>query len=219
MLFDLRQRGRRRTVQVVYLGLALLMLSGLVLFGVGTGTGGGGLLNAFNGGSSNQKAVVSSQEKAALRATQLNPANAAAWGQLVEARWTSAGQGNNIDAATGQFTAGGRKELATLTEAWQKYQTLTNKVDPNVAILAARAYGQLGNYAQEASAWEAQTLAQPTAAKGYMCLAAAAYAAKQTRKGDLAAAKALNLVPKASQAAVKLQLQGAKTSQTLAQSC
>ncbi len=219
MLFDLRSRGRRRTVQAVYLGLALLMLFGLVLFGVGTGTGGGGLLNAFGGGSSNQKAVVSQQEKAALRATRLTPNSPTAWGQLVEARWTSAGQGNNINATTGAFTAAGRKELASLTQAWQKYQTLAKTADPNVAILAARAYGQLGNYAEEANAWEAQTQGQPNAAKGYMCLAAAAYAAKQTRKGDLAAQKTLSLIPKASQAAVKLQLQGAKTSPSLAQSC
>jgi hypothetical protein len=54
MLFDLRSRGRRRTVQAVYLGLAILIGGGLVLFGVGTGSGNGGLLNAFSGGSSNQ---------------------------------------------------------------------------------------------------------------------------------------------------------------------
>lgn len=219
MLFDLRSRGRRRTVQATYLGLALLMGGGLVLFGVGTGGGGGGLLNAFGGGSSNQKAVVSQQEKNALRATQLNPSDASAWGQLVQARWTSAGQGSNVDTATGAFTAAGRRQLTALTQAWEKYITLTKKADPNVAILAARAYGQLGDYAQEASAWEAQTLAEPAAAKGFMCLAASAYAAKQTRKGDLAAQKAESLVPKASAAAVKLQLTQAKTSPTLAQSC
>ena len=32
MLFDLRGRGRRRTVQAVYLSLALLLGGGLVLF-------------------------------------------------------------------------------------------------------------------------------------------------------------------------------------------
>ncbi len=39
MLFDLRSRGRRRTVQFVYLGLAILLGGGLVLFGVGAGNG------------------------------------------------------------------------------------------------------------------------------------------------------------------------------------
>jgi hypothetical protein len=52
MLFDLRSRGRRRTVQAVYLTLAILMGGGLVLFGVGAGNGIGGLLNAFTGNSS-----------------------------------------------------------------------------------------------------------------------------------------------------------------------
>ena len=71
MLFDLRSRGRRRTVQGVYLGLAVLIGGGLVLFGVGAGNGLGGLLNAFNGGgsSSGQKAVVSAQEQQAIKAT------------------------------------------------------------------------------------------------------------------------------------------------------
>ncbi len=42
MLFDLRGRGRRRTVRVIYTGLALLMGVGLVGFGIGGGFGGGG---------------------------------------------------------------------------------------------------------------------------------------------------------------------------------
>ena len=68
MLFDLRSRGRRRTVQVIYLGLAMLMLFGLVLFGVGAGNGFGGLLNAFTNGSSNgQTQVVSQALKSARR--------------------------------------------------------------------------------------------------------------------------------------------------------
>ena len=35
MLFDLRGRGRRRTVQAIYLGLAILLGGGLIFFGVG----------------------------------------------------------------------------------------------------------------------------------------------------------------------------------------
>ena len=46
MLFDLRGRGRRRTVQVIYLTLALLLGGGLVLFGIG-GDVQGGLFDAF----------------------------------------------------------------------------------------------------------------------------------------------------------------------------
>ncbi len=222
MLFDLRGRGRRRTVQTVYLGLALLMGGGLVLFGVGAGNGFGGILNAFtgNGSGSAQKQVVSQQEKAALAAVKARPNDPAAWGQLVSARWTSATtQGTNFDPTTGTFTASGKKELNSTTQAWQKYMTLTKKADPTVAILAARAYAQLGDYANQAKAWELETLADPNQAKGYECLAASAYAAKQTRKGDLAAAKAITLVPKVQQLTVKQALQQAKTSPQVAQQC
>lgn len=219
MLFDLRSRGRRRTVQAVYLGLAILMGGGLVLFGVGTGTGGGGLLNAFGGGSSNQKQVVSSDEKAALAQIKQNPNNATAWANLVQARWTSAGQGNNFNPSTGQFTDSGKKELKATTQAWQKYLTLTKNPNADVGILAARAYAALGDYANQAATWELEARANPKEAKAFECLAASAYAAKQTRKGDLAAAKAVQLTPKAQQLTVKTTLQQAKTNPQIAQSC
>ena len=88
MLFDLRSRGRRRTVQVIYLGLAILIGGGLILFGVGTGSGGGGLLNGIGGSGSNaQSQVISQQEKTALRETKQDPNSAAAWGALLQARY------------------------------------------------------------------------------------------------------------------------------------
>ncbi len=111
MLFDLRSRGRRRTVQVVYLGLAVLFGLGLVLFGVGTGSG-GGLLNAFTGnGSSNQGSVISQQEKTALRETKANPNNPGAWADLINARWQTANANSQLTTAGTQFTAKGKQEL------------------------------------------------------------------------------------------------------------
>jgi len=221
MLFDLRSRGRRRTVQAVYLGLAVLMGGGLVLFGVGAGNGFGGILNAFTGGGSSgaQTQVVSQAEKTALAQTKLDPTDPAGWAALLQARWTSAGQGNDYNTSTGTFTAAGQKELAGATQAWERYLQLTKKPDPDLAILAARAYAAQSNYAGEANAWEIETLANPTEAKGFECLAVAAYAAKQTRKGDLAATKALSLVPKLSRATLQTQLNQAKTEPQVAQEC
>ena len=152
-----------------------------------------------NGSGSNQTQVISQAEKTALRQTKLHPTDPSGWSALVQARWTSAGQGSDYNTTTGQFTAAGRKELEGSTQAWQRYLQLTTSPDPNLAILAARAYAALGDYANEAGAWEIETTANPSEAKGYECLAASAYAAKQTRKGDLAEAKALSLVPKLSQ--------------------
>jgi hypothetical protein len=218
MLFDLRSRGRRRTVQGVYLGLALVLGLGLVLFGVGAGNGIGGLLNAFtgNGSGSNQGQVVSQQEQAALKAVKADPNSAAAWSQLVQARWTSAGEGNNFNSATNTFTASGTKKLAVLTQDWQRYVQLTKSPDPNVAVLAARAYAHVGNYAGASSAWEAQTLASPSQL-GYECMAATAFAAGQTDKATLALNKALTFVPKAQQATIKSQVTAAKSQPAIVQ--
>ena len=84
----------------------------LVLFGVGAGNGFGGLLNAFtgNGSSSAQKQVVNQQQQA-LQQVKLNPSDPAGWANLVQAAWTSAGQGANFDSTTGTFTAAGKREL------------------------------------------------------------------------------------------------------------
>lgn len=218
MLFDLRSRGRRRTVQAVYLGLAILMGGGLVLFGVGAGNGFGGLLDAFKGGSSNNsKPVVSQAEQAALRQTRQQPNNPAAWAALIQARDAAAKQ--NFNSSTGTITSAGRNELVAETQAWQRYLTLTKHPDPTTAILAGRAYSLLGNYAGATSAWEIQVQSDPTNSHGFQCLAANAYAAKQNTKGDLAAAKAVSLAPKIQRLQLRTALQQAKTNPQIAQSC
>jgi hypothetical protein len=222
MLFDLRSRGRRRTVQGVYLGLAILMGGGLVLFGVGAGNGLGGLLNAFNGSgsSSNQSSAVSAAEKSAIKATQTSPNDPSAWSNLIQARWSNASSNSaDYNASTGAFTATGKQELTNLGEDWGHYQSLVKQPDSEVAILAARAYEYLGQYASATGAWQAITAAEPTTATAFECLAANAYAGKQTRVGDLASAKALSLVPTAQQTLLKTKLNQAKTDPSIAQSC
>ncbi len=220
MLFDLRSRGRRRSVQAVYLGLAVLMGGGLILFGVGTGTGGGGLLNGLTGnGSNNQQGqVISQQVKNAQRQAERNPNSAAAWAALVSARWANASS-SGYDSSTNTYTADGKKDLAGVAAAWQRYLALTSKPSGNLAILAANTYGTLGQYASQANAWDIASAADPGSVKGFECLAISAYAAKQTRKGDLAAAKALTMVPKASRKQLQTEINTAKTNPSLAQSC
>ncbi|MDQ6835341.1 MAG: hypothetical protein M3016_04060 [Actinomycetota bacterium] len=220
MLFDLRSRGRRRTVQVVYLGLAIVFGLGLILFGVGTGSG-GGLLDAFtgNGSSNSQGSVVSKEEKTAERQTKAHPTDPAAWASLINARWASAnGQAQQTTAGV-QYTAKGKQELTGTTQAWQRYRALIKQADPNLATLAARAYAALGDYGAAADAWEADAQATPNQAKGYACLALSAYSAKQTRKGDLAKAKALALTAKAARKQLSTAIDAAKTTPAAAQSC
>ncbi|MBV9818510.1 MAG: hypothetical protein JOZ07_09200 [Solirubrobacterales bacterium] len=219
MLFDLRSRGRRRTVQVVYSGLAVLFAAGLVLFGVGTGIGGGDPLSAiFGGGSSNdQSSSVSSAEKAALRQTQASPNDAGAWADLVDARW-SAAEADSQQTTSGvpAFNPTGERKLAEVGQAYQRYTQLTQNPSSDVAILAAQAAVYVSQWSQAAAAWEVVAGATPDF-KGYACLAITAYAAKQTRKGDLALAKALTLVPKASRQKAAQEIEAAKTSPSTAQ--
>lgn len=213
-------------MQAVYLGLAILLGGGLILFGVGAGNGTGGILNAFtgNGSSGAQGQAVSAQEKAALKATQQNPNSAAAWSELVSARWTSAtANGANYNSNTGQFTAAGKKELAALITAWDHYQSLTKSPQANTAILAARGYAKLGQYSNAAGAWETVAAGNPNEASAFECLAANSYAAGDTRKGDLAASKAEDLLPKANRTTIKQTFAQAKaqksTAQGIAQQC
>ncbi len=220
MLFDLRSRGRRRTVQVIYVGLALIMVGGLLLVGVGTGSS-GGLLNAFtnNGSNSGQTQAISQAMKTAEKAVKQQPDSAAAWAALLQAQYTAAGEGSNFDSTTSTYTASGKAQLRGVANSWVRYSSLTSSPNADIAIYAARAYEQLSDYAGEASAWEAYALTQPNVAKGFECLAASAYAAKQTRKAALAAAKAVSLVPAAQRLTVKQLLGEAKTSTAVAQEC
>ena len=66
MLFDLRGRGRRRTIQVIYASLALLMGGGLIFFGIGGATS-GGLFDALGGSSNGSAARATSCRSASTR--------------------------------------------------------------------------------------------------------------------------------------------------------
>lgn len=208
MLFDLQSRGRRTAVKIVYLGLAVLIGGGLVLFGVGTGGGGGGLLDIFNGSSQNTSVQISNAEKRAQRAVRLNPQDAAAWAELARARYLRAGQGENFNDAQGTFTAKGQTQLASAATAWERYLALNPaRPDPNVARLMANAFAEnaLNRPAEAASALEIVTEADPSSAS-FANLATYAWLAGQQRKGDLAAARAVDLATGAQKRTLRTQL-------------
>jgi Flp pilus assembly protein TadD len=222
MLFDLRSRGRRRTVQSVYLMLAVLMGGGLVLFGVGAGNGFGGLLDAFKGnggGNGAAKQTISQAEKTAQRATVLRPNDPSAWASLAQVRFDSAGQVGNFDPNTLTYTASGHAELTSATQAWKRYLQLTKAPDWQLADLVATRVARAGDFATAAAAWEIVTAANPTTPRVFECLAAASYAAKEVRKGDLASAKAISLAPKLQQTQLKSVLAQAKSSPSVTNQC
>jgi hypothetical protein len=212
MLFDLQSRGRRNVVRIIYLWLAILMGGGLVLFGIGTGVEGGGLLDIFSNSGSDTSAQVSRAETRANRAVRTNPQDPVAWAELARARYQTAGLGDNYDSQTNTFTEAGREKLESAAAAWHRYLALEpRRLDASLARLMAGAYDQAGlnKPAEAAAAMEIVTEEQPSAA-AYGALAQYAYLADQSRKGDLAAAKAVELAPDAQKRLVRRQLEDVK---------
>ena len=215
MLFDLRGRGRRRTVQGIYLGLAILMGGGLVLFGVG-GNVSGGLLDALkNNPSSTSSDVFQKRLKAAEKLATTQPQNAQAWANVVKLRFQVAGTGDSYDDTTGAFTDKGKAELQRVDQAWTHYLDLDpTKIDTTAATYMVQAYapGALNQSDKLVRAYEVVIDGTPKPTYDqYRNLAIYAYVAGQSRKGDLARTKALELAPKDQRSVVKQQIDAQKT--------
>jgi hypothetical protein len=205
MLFDLRGRGRRRTIQMIYLGLAVLMGGGLIFFGVGGS--GVGLFNNDNGATGGTGSNTASVT-AARKATEKRPQDPAAWLNLARRAAANA----EVDQSTGTYTAKGKTQLPEAARAWARYLALKpNSVDPNAAQLLANVFATDGLNRPKDQAAALQVVAQARPSLGtYRNLALAAYAGKLTRLGDLAAAEALKRTTKQNRATVKQQFAAAK---------
>jgi hypothetical protein len=203
MLFDLRGRGRRRTVRVIYIGLALLMGVGLVGFGIGS-FGSGGILNAASNSEGGGSASFAGQIKTYKKQTGQNPANAAAWEGLTKALLHEAG-----GVTQNGLTPKGKELFKEASESWQRYIALTpHNPSPTLAQLMLTVYAEegLNQPAQAVQVLQIIVAARPTSAALYAQLAQYAYKAKNTQLGDLAAAKSVALAPAAQQARVKTEL-------------
>src|SRR3954451_21097704 len=217
MLFDLRARGRRRAIKVIYLFLAVLMGGGLVFFGIGGATS-GGLLDAFKSNGGGGSSSNSGFEKVVARAQQsvtANPQNPRAWAALTRAQYQDASIGDGYDQNTGAFTSKGKQKLVKAEHSWDRYLALDPpKPDPDLASLMVQAFGPAGlsRPSKAVTAQEIVVDARPPSAGLYTNLAVLAYAAGQTRKGDLAAAKAVQLAPKDQRQSLKDTLNSAKQS-------
>jgi hypothetical protein len=204
MLFDLRSRGRRSTVRVVYIGLAILIGLGLVGFGIGGGFGGGGIFTAGteNGGSGS--ASFANQIKHYRKLTVQQPTNQAAWEGLAKALLHEAG-----GVTQNGINEKGKELLHEAADAWTHYLALSpSKPNSELAQLMVTVYGEeaLNQPAQAVQALQVVVAARPTSAAYWALLAQYAYKARNVRQGDLAAAKAVSLSPAAQRARVKAEL-------------
>jgi hypothetical protein len=208
MLFDLRGRGRRRTIQAIYLTLAVLMGGGLVFFGIGGNTS-GGLFDAFKGnGGGGGTSAFSKDIKTAERQLKANPNDVAAWAALAKARFGEAGQGENYNRNDQKYTDKGLEKLRTGADAFKRYLALSKgKADPVLANQALQAIdaGGLDDPTTGATAARIVAEAQPSAAT-YFQLAKFAYKAGDKRTAELASAKTLELAPPGRKTEVKFRL-------------
>ncbi len=208
MLFDLRGGHRRRAVKVVYIGLALLIGGGLVLFGVGAGTGGGGLLNAATENEGAGSASFASQIKKYEKQTKQQPANISAWEKLTEALLHEAG-GEAYVTSTGAVTSKGKELFSKAARSWSGYLAL-NPPKPSAKlaqlVLPIYAAAGLNQPAEAVQALQIVIAAKPSSASRYAELAEYAYKAKNVRLGDLASEKAVSLAPAADRVHIKKEL-------------
>ncbi len=223
MLFDLSSSRRRRTaVRIIYGTLAVLIAAGLVIFGIGTGSGNSGLAGSLQnssggGGDGTQNAEIAQEVKSAEAKVKANPKSPAAWNALIQARYEEAGSAANYNSTTETYTAGGKAALKQMLTAYTSYAALVKGTpSESVSFQAAHAYTVTGDYTGAATAWQAFLQAEPGALKGFECLAYNAYAAKDTTLANEAAAKAIALTPKLQQLTVKSDFKQVKASKTVA---
>ncbi len=211
MLFDLRGRGRRRTVQVIYLSLAILMGGGLVLFGIG-GDVQGGLVDAFKGGGDDNAGneVIEKRIERDRARVKRNPNDKVAIKNLVRDNYGLATA--QTDQQTTGFPRKARDELRTASSWWQRYLKVEDgKVDPSLATVALQLYDPSAlnrpKDAQRAAAVIAESKNSPSA---YLNLVQYATLAGDKRTAGLAGQKAIELAPKAQKKAIRAQVKQAK---------
>ncbi len=210
MLFDLRGRGRRRVVKVIYVGLALLFGVGFVGFGVGVGGGGGGLLDAFTNNNGSSSASFEKEIKKDRKLVAAQPKNPAVLAGLMEDLLRQAGTGENYNSAEGGFTTKAGGLLHEIKQDWQRYLTLeTKKPSSDLANQMLGVFygpGSLNEPAAAVAAMQIVIAGRPPSEGLFASLAQIAYIAGNTRQGDLAASKAVALAPAAQKGLIKIRL-------------
>jgi hypothetical protein len=192
---------RRRTLRAI----AAVAVGVLAASGLGCGTDSDkdkdrGIIDSVlsDDGANSATATLDKRIAAALATTRASPSEPAAWAQLARLRYQRAGIDGITD--TGAFTPGGKAKLRLAAQAWERYVSLDPKhLDVRVARLMVQAYASSGlNEPVEAvRTMEIVTAAEtPPSTSLYQQLAQLAYVAGETRTGDLAADRAVELAPR-----------------------
>ncbi len=210
MLFDLRARGRRRTVKVVYSGLAVLLFIGLVFLGVGSVGGGSFLENAGREGGGGGKSFAA-RTAAAKKRVKKSPNDPAAWAALTEAQLREAGSGENYTSTTETYTAQGKQQLAKAAKSWNRYLQLAGR-HPSVKLarlMTSLAFSPTGlnDPLSALRALQIEIAGSPPSASLYSQLTQYAYLTGNFKLGDSAMKKMLALLPKTKRPLAQAELE------------
>lgn len=190
MLFDLQ--GRRKTaIKAIYLGLAVLLGGGLILFGVGSNVS-GGLADVFQSQETADSGEYQKKVTAAEAAVAKKPKSAQAHEDLIRARYQLAGSGDNYNSETFTFTKQGEAVLTELGKDWKAYVKVSEEPDPLVAQFAVQAFVNLQDAEGAASAQRVVAGSREESAD-YMALFQYALAAGDERVANLSAKRAIRL--------------------------
>lgn len=207
MLFDLQ--GRRKTaIKAIYLALAVLLGGGLVLFGVGSNVN-GGLADIFGGSTTGAGQYEEQVEKAEAKVAA-QPKNATAYEQLIRARYSLAGAGDNYSQETNDFSAAGKAILTQVGEDWNAYLKIVNdEPDPLVANFAVQAFVSMQDAKGALKAQQAVAASREEAAD-YLAVFQYALASGDERISELAERKAIKLADMDDVISIKNQIKELK---------
>ena len=198
MLFDLRGK-RKRVVQVTYVLLAVLFLSGFLLFGIGTGGGLGGLGDVIGLGDNSNTGSGTAQFQDEVDAAQAklakHPDDTDALLKLAENEYLLGKEGVAIDQSTGQIsiTNDAHTALGEAADAWSKYlRVVKGKPDVRTAFDMVNVYVILNDADGAAKTQEIIAKDQPSA-QAYGQLAYFQYLGGDISDGDASRDKALSM--------------------------
>ncbi|MGX6446710.1 hypothetical protein ACVU7I_01365 [Patulibacter sp. S7RM1-6] len=220
MLFDLRSPGRKRAVQALYVVLALVLVGGTVLFGVGTG-----LPGIFGGNNNTSQSVdLEDQQRDRLEQVQAqvrrNPKDAKALATLASLRY-AAGVAKYGENDT-KMPAAAKPQFEAAATAWEQYLALDpDPIDQSVAnrmvaVFQTDALNRPADWADTQAALvqqaedEAEQDGTKVAPAEYLSLLTAQYAAKRTRQAKITEAKLRDVTPKAQQKELDAAIKAAK---------
>lgn len=202
MLFDL-QGPRKTFVKAVYLGLAILLGGGLVLFGVGSNVN-GGLADVFGNKSSVEQARENVDKYS--KQVQASPKNKQALENLIAARYTLAADETNFDQNKNSFSKEGTQQLNLIKSDWATYLKLTDdKPSLGTSNYAVSAFLGL-NDAKGATAAQQIITAKEPSASNYLALMLYASYAGNTLVASGAEEKAREVATPDEKAEVKAQI-------------